>query len=86
MTDKIQNKEKKLRNTNLIYRKIPLSALIYLYQSNLCCTSFFNLQILKGLDQGIFGGDGVPPMAVGMTFTTFASAAGSFFIFCFSFD
>lgn len=26
----------------------------------------FNYQVIKGLDQGIFGGEGVPPMQVGM--------------------
>lgn len=29
---------------------------------------FLSVQVIKGLDQGIFGGEGVPPMHVGMKF------------------
>lgn len=66
----------KKRPTNLW--KVALLAHLFIYIPLFFLTKFFlNLQVIRGLDQGIFGGDGVPPMAVGMTSSAFSSAAGS---------
>lgn len=44
-----------LRVASFMYAHLPLSYVCFV------------LQVIRGLDQGIFGGDGVPPMQVGRT-------------------